>query len=160
VAPLRTAPGRADGAAEATNRSGLTVGYLGNLGTDADPERDNAVVWSSPTAAPRRLGRPARAFGYSELVDVNERGQAAGATGRFTPDGFTLFEPAISRRGWAALRPLAIPAASRRSRVVVAYVHDINDRGAVVGNVYGLAARDFAALRRIDPVVWTCPFGR
>ena len=160
VIALQTAPGRADGAAEATNRSGLTVGYLGNLGTDADPERDNAVVWSSPTAAPRLLGRPAPRLGYSELVDVNERGQAAGATGRFTPNGFTLFRPAIWRTGWTSLRPLPIPAAARKSRVVIAYAHDITNRGDVVGNVYGLAAKDYGALRRIDPVVWSCPFGR
>ena len=92
-------------------------------------------------------------------MDVNERGQAAGATGRFTKDGFTLFEPAIWRTGWTSLRPLRIPARTRKSRVVVSYVTDINDRGDVVGNVYGLTAKDFGALRRIDPVVWRCPFG-
>ena len=63
VIPLKTSPGRADGAAEATNRSGLSVGYLGNLGTDGipgvkntDPERDNAVVWKSRAAQPRPVG--------------------------------------------------------------------------------------------------------
>jgi probable HAF family extracellular repeat protein len=160
VVPLRTAPGRADGAAEATNRSGLTVGYLGNLGTDADPERDNAVVWTSGTARPRRLGRPAPAYGYSELVDVNDRGQAAGASGTFTKNLFTLFKPAIWRTGWTSLRPLPIPAASRKSRVVVASPTDINNRGDVVGNVYGLAGKDFSKLRHIDPVLWRCPFSR
>lgn len=155
---LGTAPDRADGAAEATNRSGLTVGYLGNLGTDDDPERDNATVWSSATAAPMLLGPPAPPLGFSELVDVNDRGQAAGATGRFTPSGFTLFEPAIWRTGWTAMRPLRIPAAARNSRVVIAYAHDINARGNVVGNVYGLSAREFGALRRIHPVLWRCPF--
>lgn len=40
VVALPTEPGRADGAAEATSRGGLTVGYLGNLGT-ADP-----VLWA------------------------------------------------------------------------------------------------------------------
>ena len=35
-------------------------------------------------AAP--AGAPRPRLGYSELVDVNERGQAAGATGRFTPN--------------------------------------------------------------------------
>ena len=54
VIPLETEPGRADGAAEATNRSGLTVGYLGNLGTDEDPESDQAAVW--PTRDGRRRG--------------------------------------------------------------------------------------------------------
>jgi hypothetical protein len=160
VVPLKTAPGRADGAAEATNRSGLTVGYLGNLGTEADPERDNAVVWRSRTARPRRLGRPAPAYGYSELVDVNDRGQAAGMSGSFTKDGFTLLEPAIWRVGWTSLRPLAIPAAARQSRVVVSGVNDINNRGDIAGNVYGLDAKAFSALRRIDPVVWRCPFSR
>ena len=38
VVPLRTVPGRADGIAQATNASGLTVGYLGNQ-TDTEPER-------------------------------------------------------------------------------------------------------------------------
>jgi hypothetical protein len=158
VVALKTLPDRADGAAEATNRTGLTVGYLGNLGTDADPERDNAAVWSAATAEPLLLGPPAPAYGYSELVDVNDRGQAAGAAGSFTKDGFTQFEPAIWRPGWTSLRPLRIPAASRKSRVVIAYVHDISNRGTIVGNVYGLAARDFGALRRIDPVLWTCAF--
>jgi hypothetical protein len=159
VVALKTPPDRADGAAEATNRTGLTVGYLGNLGTDADPERDNAAVWSAATAEPLLLGPPAPAYGYSELVDVNDRGQAAGASGSFTKDGFTLFEPAIWQPGWTSLKPLRIPAASRNTRVVIAYVHDINNRGAIVGNVYGLAAKDFGALRRIDPVLWTCAFG-
>jgi hypothetical protein len=160
VVPLKTAPGRADGAAEATNRSGLTVGYLGNLGTDADPERDNAVVWQSRTARPHLLGRAAPAYGYSELVDVNDRGQAAGASGTFTRNGLTLSEPAIWRTGWTALRPLPIPAASRKSRVVVGYLNDINNRGDIVGNVYGLDGKDVTKLRRIDPVLWTCPFPR
>ncbi len=35
-----------------------------------------------------------------------------------------------------------------------------NARGAIVGNVYGLAAETFSELRRIYPVLWTCPFGR
>jgi hypothetical protein len=43
--------------------------------------------------------------------------------------------------------------------VVIAYPGDINARGNVVGNVYGLRANAFSALRRIYPVVWTCPFG-
>ncbi len=59
VVPLRTAPGRADGIAEATNRAGLTVGYLGNL-TDADPESDQFAVWRTRTAEPQLLG-PVRA---------------------------------------------------------------------------------------------------
>ena len=65
VVPLKTAPGRADGIAEATNRSGLTVGYLGNLGTDGipgvantDPERDNAVIWQSARPSRDCWGAP------------------------------------------------------------------------------------------------------
>ena len=160
VVPLKTAPGRADGAAEATNRSGLTVGYLGNLGTDSDPERGNAVVWQSRTAKPRLLGRPAPPYAIAELVDVNDRGQAAGMSGNFTKNGFPLSEPAIWRTGWTSLGPLAIPAAAQKSRVVVTHLNDINNRGDIVGNVYGLDAKDFSKLRRIDPVLWTCPFGR
>ena len=30
----------------------------------------------------------------------------------------------------------------------------------IVGNVYGLADKDYSKLRRIDPVLWTCPLGR
>ena len=44
--------------------------------------------------------------------------------------------------------------------MVVAELNDINARGAIVGNVYGLAAEAFSELRRIYPVLWTCPFGR
>ena len=160
VVALKTALGRADGAAEATNRSGLIVGYLGNLGTDTDPERGNAVVWRSRTARPLLLGRAARPFAIAELVDVNESGQAAGMYGSLTKNGFPLSVPAIWRTGWTSLRPLRIPAAARKSRVVVTNLNDINARGAIVGNVYGLAAKDFSALRRIDPVLWRCAFGR
>ena len=56
VIALKTPPGRADGAAEATNSSGLTVGYLGNLGTDTDPESDQAAVWQTRTAEPQLIG--------------------------------------------------------------------------------------------------------
>ena len=168
VIPLKTAPGRADGIAEATNRAGLTVGYLGNLGTDGmpgvpntDPERDNAVVWQSRTAKPRFLGRPAPVHVIGELVDVNDRGQAAGMLGRLTNSGFGVAVPQIWRPGWAALKPIPIPQASRRSNpVVVAALNDINDRGDIVGNVYGLATKDYGSLRRVDPVLWTCQFGR
>jgi probable HAF family extracellular repeat protein len=165
VVPLKTAPDRADGIAEATNRSGLTVGYLGNLGTDGmpgvpntDPERDNAVSWQSRTAPPRLLGRPAPAHGYAELVDVNENGQAAGMSGNFTNNGFTVAGPRIWRTGWTSLKPLPVPAAAQKSRVVVTSLNDINNRGSVVGNVYGLDAKDYSKLRRIDPVIWRCPF--
>lgn len=167
VVPLETAPGHADGIAEATNRSGLTVGYLGNLGTDGmpgvantDPERDNAVVWQSRTARPRLLGRPAPVHAMAELVDVNDHGQAAGMSGSFTSTGFNAAAPRIWQAGWTSLRPLPIPAASQKSRVVVTNLNDINNRGAIVGNVYGLDAKDYSKLRRIDPVVWRCAFPR
>jgi probable HAF family extracellular repeat protein len=167
VIPLKTASGRADGIAEATNRSGLTVGYLGNLGTDGipgvantDPERDNAVVWQSRTASPRLLGRPAPVHAIAELVDVNDRGQAAGMSGNLTGTGFGLSKPVIWRTGWTSLKPLPIPAAAKKSRVVVGALNDINSRGDIVGNIYGLDAKDYSKLRRIDPVLWTCPFGR
>ena len=167
VVPLQTVPDRADGIAEATNASGLTVGYLGNDGTDGipgvpntDPERDNAVVWTSRTSAPLFLGRPARVHDVAELTDVNDRGQAIGMAGHLTDTGFIAARARIWRPGWTSLRRLPLPAAARRSRVVVAELNDINNRGDVVGNVYGLAATDYSALRRIDPVLWRCPFGR
>ena len=166
VIPLKTAPDRADGIAEATNSSGLTVGYLGNLGTDGmpgvpntDPERDNAVVWQSRTAAPRMLGRPAPVHFIAELVDVNDRGQAAGMSGTLTNKGFGLAEPGIWRKGWTALKPIRIPSVSQKNPVVVTALNDINNRGDIVGTVYGLARKDYGSLRRIDPVVWTCQFG-
>jgi hypothetical protein len=42
---------------------------------------------------------------------------------------------------------------------VVAALNDINNRGDIVGNLYGVASKDYASLRRIDPVLWTCQFG-
>jgi probable HAF family extracellular repeat protein len=160
VIPLKTAPGRADGAAEATNRSGLTVGYLGNLGTDTDPESDQVAVWRTQSAAPLLIG-PADPYAYGELVDVNDRGQAIGMSGTFTKEGFPVAQPAIWRTGWQHLRAIPIPGRARGAHpVVVAQLTDINARGAIVGNAYGLAAKDYGALRRIYPVRWTCPFGQ
>jgi hypothetical protein len=166
VVALKTAPNRADGIAEATNRFGLTVGYLGNVGTDGmpgvpntDPERDNAVVWQSRAARPRLLGRPAPVHFIAELVDVNDRGQAAGMSGYLTNDGFGVAKPMIWRSGWTDLKPIGIPAVSRKSRVVVASLNDINNRGDIVGTIYGAAAKDYGSIRRIDPVLWTCAFG-
>ena len=158
VVALKTAPGRADGAAEATNRSGLTVGYLGNLGTDEDPESDQAAVWKTRTAEPLLMG-PARGYAFAELVDVNDRGQAIGGKGTFTKTGFPHVHPAIWQPGSASLRPLAVPAASRQP----GRHHGVERHqqpGTIVGNVFGLAAKDYGKLRRIDPVLWTCAFGR
>ena len=160
VVALTTAPGRADGAAEATNRSGLTVGYLGTFRTDGGPESDQAAVWRTRSAEPQLMG-PTRPSALAELVDVNDRGQAAGMSGTLTQNGFTLAKPAIWQTGWGRLRSIPVPAVSRRAnRVVIANLNDINARGNIVGNVYGLAAKDFGALRRIDPVLWICAFGR
>jgi hypothetical protein len=160
VVPLKTAPNRTDGIAEATNRSGLTVGYLGNVDTAKDPERDQPVAWDSRQAKPRLLNRTAADHTYAELVDVNNRGQAAGMSGTFTHAGFPLWQPAIWQAGWAGLRPLPIPTADQKLPVVFTQLSDINNRGMVVGMVAGLDAPDFSALRRLDPVVWTCAFGR
>ena len=165
VIPLKTSPGRADGAAEATNRSGLSVGYLGNLGTDGvlgvkntDPERDNAVVWKSRAAQPLLLGPPAPAHTIAGLVDVNDKGQAAGMSATLTNTGFSLSAPRIWRTGWTTLKPIPVRPASRKSPVVATNLNDINNHGDIVGNVYGLTAKDYSKLRRIDPVLWTCPF--
>jgi len=160
VVPLRTAPGRADGIAEATNQAGLTVGYLGNQ-TDTDPESDQFAVWRTRTAEPQLMG-PVRPNLIAEFVDVNDGGQAAGMTGKLNPKtGFVLTTAVIWQTGWAGVRPIAVPAASRRANpFVVPGLNDINDRGTIVGNVYGLASKDYASLRRIDPVLWTCAFGR
>jgi uncharacterized membrane protein len=160
VVPLKTVVGRADGIAEATNRAGLTVGYLGNLGTDKEPESDQAAIWRTRTSEPQLLGRVKPNF-ITELVDVNDRGYVAGMTGTFNPKtGFTLPKPVIWRTGWAGLRTLRVPAESRVNPVLVTHLNDINNRGAIVGNVFGLTGKDYSKLRRIDPVLWTCQFGR
>ena len=159
VVPLKTAPGRADGIAEATNRAGLTVGYLGNQ-TDAAPESDQFAVWRNRASEPVLMGA-VRPNLIAEFVDVNDRGQAAGMTATMNPKtGFKVGQAVIWRTGWSSVRPLAFPAASRRANpVLVPALNDVNDQGAIVGNVYGLASKDYASLRRIDPVVWTCQFG-
>ena len=158
VIPLQTAPGQADGAAEATNRFGLTVGYLGNLGTDSDPEHDVAVVWQTQAAEPLLLARASPGDTYAELVDVNDRGQAAGMSGRFTENGFAVAKTAIWQPGWTGLRTLSVPHATRHHRVVIAGLHDINAHGAIVGDVFGLAGKAYNKVQRIYPVLWTCPF--
>jgi probable HAF family extracellular repeat protein len=160
VVPLKTAPGQSDGIAEATNSSGLTVGYLGNLGTDTDPEHDQFAVWRTRMSKPRLMGR-LRPNLITEFVDVNDRGQAAGMTGMLNAKtGFVVAAPVIWRVGWPNVRALAVPAASRRaSPVLVPQLNDINDRGAIVGNVYGATRENYGSIRRIDPVVWTCQFG-
>ena len=56
------------------------------------------------------------------------------------------------------MKPIAVPAAAQKSSVVVTTLNDINDRGDIVGNVYGLSAQDFSALKRIDAVLWRCAF--
>ena len=97
----------------------------------------------------------------AELVDVNDRGQAAGMTGTMNPKtGFILGEAVIWRTGLdaaeTARRPGGISSCESLRR---RGLNDINDGGAIVGNVYGLASKDYASLRRIDPVLWTCAFG-
>lgn len=160
VVPLKTVPGQADGIAEATNRAGLTVGYLGTQ-SETEPETNQFAVWRTRTAEPRVFGsrRPNQ---IAELVDVNDRGQAAGMTGTINQkNGFILGKAVVWQTGWPNVRPLAVPAASRRANpFLLPQLNDINAHGAIVGNVYGLASKDYASLRRIDPVLWTCQFGR
>ena len=82
-------------------------------------------------------------------------------SGTFTKEGFPFAQPAVWRTGWQHLRAIPIPGRARRAHpVVIAQPTDINARGAIVGNAYGLAAKDYGALRRIYPVHWTCPFGQ
>ena len=83
-------------------------------------------------------------------------------TGTMNPKtGFILAKAVVWQTGWPGVRPLAVPAASRRANpVLVSQLNDVNHEGAIVGNVYGLASKDYASLRRIDPVLWTCQFGR
>ena len=160
VVPLKTVPGRADGIAEATNRSGLTVGYLGNQ-TATEPESDQFAVWRTRTAAPLLMG-PVRPNAIAEFVDVYDRGEAAGMSAALNPQtGFKLAQPMIWRTGWTSVRTLRVPAASQRANpVLITNLNDVNNRGAIVGNVFGLSGRDYSKLRQIDPVLWTCAFGR
>jgi probable HAF family extracellular repeat protein len=158
VVPLKTVPGRADGIADATNHAGVTVGVLGTLGTDADPESDQFAVWRSRTAEPLLLGLR-RPNVVAEFVDVNDRGEAAGGTATANPKtGFLSHVKAVIwRTGWTRVRPLVLPAASRRANpFVIPQLNDVNERGVIVGNVYGASAPDYSKIRRIDPVVWTC----
>ena len=158
IIPLKTVPGRADGIAEATSHAGMTVGYPGNQ-TDKEPESDQFAVWRTRSASPLLMG-PVRASVIAEFVDVNDHGQAVGMTGTMNPKtGFILGTAVVWRTGWSRVRPLAVPASSRRANpFVVSALNDINDRGAIVGTVYGLAAKDYSSLRRVDPVLWTCAF--
>ena len=159
VIALKTVPGRADGAAEATNLSGLTVGYLGNLGTDSDPETDQAAVWPTRTAEPLLFGPP-DPFAYAELVDVNDRGQAAGMSGTFTKNGFPVVKPAIWRPGWAASAPfpsrpgLELIASSARSSTTSTPA----ERSPATSTAS--RARPSASFVASTPSLWTCPFGR
>ena len=160
VVPLKTAPGRADGIAEATNSSGLTVGYLGNQ-SETEPESDQFAVWKTRASAPQLMG-PSRANLIAEFADVNDRGQAVGMTGTMNPKTGFLYpaRAVIWRTGWPTVRPLAVPAVSRRANpFVFAALNDINEQGTIVGNVFGLAGKTYSDLRRIDPVAWTCAFG-
>ena len=160
VVPLKTAPGRADGIAEATNSSGLTVGYLGNQ-SETEPESDQFAVWKTRASAPELMG-PSRANLIAEFADVNDRGQAVGMTGTMNPKTGFLYpaRAVIWRTGSPTVRPLAVPAVSRRANpFVLAALNDINEQGTIVGNVFGLAGKTYSDLRRIDPVAWTCAFG-
>jgi hypothetical protein len=155
VRALATLPGRADGAAEAT-AGDLTVGYLGST---TGPERDAATAWSTPGGPPLFLGHLRARDTYAELAAVNARGQAAGMSGSFTRRGFTYAKPAIWRPGWVGLHRLPIPRRARHHRVVVVQLNDINARGTIVGDVYGLSAKDYGALQRVYPALWRCSFG-
>jgi probable HAF family extracellular repeat protein len=160
VIALKTVPGREDGIAEATNASGLTVGYLGNQ-SETEAESDLFAIWRGRTAGPQLFGL-VRPNLIAEFVDVNDRGQAVGMTGTQNPKtGFVVGHAVTWQTGWTRVRRLEAPVASRRANpVLVPQLNDLNNRGAIVGTVYGLSGPDFGKLRRIDPVLWTCQFGR
>ena len=117
VIPLKTSPVRADGAAEATNRSGLSVGYLGNLGTDGVL----GVKKHDPSAKRRRLeiargttapvwDRPRRPTPSLDWVDVNDKGpKRRGMSAHPTNTGFSLSAPRIWRTAAATLKPIPVP---------------------------------------------------
>ena len=85
--PMVTPAGRADGAAEATNRAGVTVGYLGNLGTDDDPESER--VWAAGFVVRSLTRGPSswRSTGglHQYLVRYGVLGTGPAGTNSFTP---------------------------------------------------------------------------
>ena len=160
VVALKTAPGRADGAAEATNRSGLTVGYLGNLGTDTDPEttrpRCGGPEGAAAAAGPRRPRRPTRSSSTSTTADRPPGCRAASPSSLFP-----VVKPAIWQTGWTALRTLPVPASGssppgrhRPSSTTSTPV----ERSSATSTAS--TANDYGKLQRIYPVLWTCAFGR
>ena len=161
VVALKTAPGRADGAAEATNRSGLTVGYLGTFRTDGGPESDQAAVWRTRTAEPQLMGpttplrlRGARRrqrpwTGRRHVGRVHEERLPSSPSPRSGRRDLHACGPSPSPP-----RPVERTASSSRSSTTS------TPAATIVGNVFGLAAADFGALRRIDAVLWTCAFDR
>ena len=97
---------------------------------------------------------PSRANLIAEFADVNDRGQRDRHDGHDEPqDRLPPARAVIWRTGWPTVRPLAVPAVSRRANpFVVAALNDINEQGTIVGNVFGLAGKTYSDLRRIDPV--------
>ena len=129
----------------------MTVGYLGNPAPTQTPRTTIPWCGRHERAEPQLLGSESPNDTYGELVDVNDRGQAAGMSGTFTKNGFPLVEPAIWQTGQTGLRTLRVPAAARAHPVVSTQLNDINARGAIIGDVYGLAGEAFSKLRRVYP---------
>ena len=118
---------------------------------------DQFAVWATQTAEPMLMGAK-RHWLIGEFVDLNDRGQAIGMTGLLDPaNGFKHAKPVVWRSGWSDVRPLAVPKVGKGS-VKVVELNDLNGKGAIVGNVFGLAAKDYRALRSITPVLWRCAF--
>ena len=105
VVPLKTAPGRADGIAEATNRSGL------DRRLPRQPRHRRHPGVPKPTRAGQRRGLAvtngraracwapcARPLIIAELVDVNDRGQAAGMSGTLTEHRLHRASPDLADR--------------------------------------------------------------
>ena len=79
----------------------------------------------------------------------------------YRPGQKLFWKAVVWQVGWPRVRPLAVPAASRRANpFLLPQLNDINAHGTIVGTVFGLASKDYASLRRVDPVLWTCQFGR
>ena len=79
-------------------------------------------------------------YALAELVDVNDRGEVAGVSGSFNPRNGCSVRPAprLADRARQAPAPACDPCRLRANRVVVTDLNDINNGGAILGNVFGL----------------------
>ena len=160
VIPLKTSPGQADGIAEATQRCRLDGGL--SREPEQDGARDGSVrgvaaasgratahgpVARKPDRRVRRRQRP-RAGGRHDGHD-EPQDRLPPSQGRDLADGLArLFGRSPFRRCLVAPTPSSLPA-----------LNDINEQGAIVGNVFGLAGQDLFGPAPHRSGRGTCSFG-